>query len=340
MVGLRKQAIGAMAALALGLLCGRAAAAPGKGDSSDYAPPKLLDGVGLLRYGITFGLGLAVHAPYATNGEQFRQQSTGTSVMPYLAVTPSTWWQGDVTREYCAVQGSLFSSKTASDSANAYARALTRRREPSNWAIFENRTKKAAEAVSASAAVAIATAALAAAQARASTATTGTTAASAAQAELNMATATVAAAHNREASAIAAKDAAWAVPLPTTDKGASIGKKSEFVKHVTGWNIKQQGRCWSSAFGFYGGFPSAYEANFETDSGPTQFKMSVRPLFSAGLAYLPIPYLSVLFGVTRSVVEITEKQSAATADRLQSNWAWSLTIGGTLDVIKPLLAKY
>lgn len=106
--------------------------------------------------------------------------------------------------------------------------------------------------------------------------------------------------------------------------------QADAVRKLTGWDVDYAGRCGWTWITVFGGFPASYNANFK-DDGVRNHDTTTRGAF--GLAFTPIPYFSVLLGISRIAVkyDLTDESS-----ELRRGWAYVTGIGGNVDIFGEL----
>lgn len=110
-------------------------------------------------------------------------------------------------------------------------------------------------------------------------------------------------------------------------KGAQL---SSAIFKETGWNIAYAGRCGLTWVTVFGGFPASYDANFK-DTEVHSREATARGAF--GLSFTPMPYFSLLFGVSRIAVKYVDADDSS---KLKFGWAYVAGVGGNVDIFGDL----
>jgi hypothetical protein len=117
-----------------------------------------------------------------------------------------------------------------------------------------------------------------------------------------------------------------------TNLEQKIRNNVQEIKLHTGWNVNENGRCWSMRLGGFLALPGSFNANIRPSDEASAVTASkeIRPMVSFGLLVAPyVPYLHVLVGVTYSHVTIGPEGAALDHDL----WSMFFGLGTTIDVI-------
>lgn len=298
---------------AIDALLKNAAAAKDKGD--DAKPESLGDQFKegkLVRYGITAGLAVAVHAP----GGQELQRQWGVSAMPYLAVLPF-WWgvRGRITKAYCAA--GWIHSDDAQKVADTEAVAWAVQRVKARGKLFDVADSSDADST---------------ALKRVPSVT---------QQEVDR----VKALAEPQRTEALKKQESDRLKTFLDDPATYTGN----VFDATGWRTDERGKCgpWAHLPGIYVGIPAKFTVNARAIEGDPYQARELSPIISVGLVAAPISAISLMVGATFSnAVSDTEKVDKDTAMKVQitegtpgtNHVIGSLTmaIGGNLDIIGSL----
>jgi hypothetical protein len=116
---------------------------------------------------------------------------------------------------------------------------------------------------------------------------------------------------------------------------AVVDKVWEDAKKL--WEPGKRGRCWPSKFGVYFGKPASYDGTITTENQPNRTKVSITPTASAGLAFLPNAWVTILVGVTVARASEPATSAAAGVTDLSLNFTtFTIGVGGNLDLLSAI----
>lgn len=101
------------------------------------------------------------------------------------------------------------------------------------------------------------------------------------------------------------------------------------------WNPTQPARCGWTKVGIWAGIPVAVNIRSRIEAlSPVDTARSYRPVVSFGVAWVPAAVISFLAGITYGNLWVGETETAKGTP--YAAWAWTLGIGGTLDILNAL----
>lgn len=299
-------------------------------------PPAFMAAPNLQR----FGIGVGVAAAFQTKLELKKakdadQSSVGVSAMPYVTALPAYWFAPEITRNFCATQALKLERKAAQQEADKYAEGLAAaeyKREMAQGCKWPTTCAKLTATTPGPrpADLAALKQAIAAEQSHADRAVTCE------QREDKIDTAEEAYDDAKKPGKTPAERlAAWNELHEA--RRAMIVHCGSPEEEYTGWEPGVPARCWTKGFGLYFGVPIAYDAPFNSDD----IRRTVKPLFSFGFVWAPAPYVNVLAGITRTMVEVPIKSesdlSKVIDTNMRGNFQFTIGLGGTVDTIGSLV---
>lgn len=92
-------------------------------------PPKaeFMDLPTLLKFGLSVGAAAAFITP-VDGGKGANQKGTAVAAMPYIALMPTYWFLGNVSKEYCMTRALTLNRSTAQEGANSTAMTIARQK--------------------------------------------------------------------------------------------------------------------------------------------------------------------------------------------------------------------
>jgi hypothetical protein len=106
------------------------------------------------------------------------------------------------------------------------------------------------------------------------------------------------------------------------------------VEAYTKWTPGTPARCLSKKFGAYFGIPTKFTTGYGDESVPA----ATYPKVSFGAVIAPAAYVNLLLGVTYGDAEVPPT-GAATKSALKSYWQFTVSLGGTADIVGTLVSK-
>lgn len=101
------------------------------------------------------------------------------------------------------------------------------------------------------------------------------------------------------------------------------------------WNPTQPANCAGTRFGIWAGIPVALNIRSRISAlEPVDTARSYKPIVSFGVAWVPAAVISFLAGITYGNLWVGETETAKGTP--YAAWAWTLGIGGTLDILNAL----
>jgi len=106
------------------------------------------------------------------------------------------------------------------------------------------------------------------------------------------------------------------------------------VEQYREWTPGVPGRCFWKKIGLYLGLPTKFTTGYGVDSAPA----TNYPKISLGVAIAPAAYVNLLLGATYGDAEVPA-MSEGMKTKLESYWQFTLSLGGTADIVGTLVSK-
>ncbi len=91
--------------------------------------------------------------------------------------------------------------------------------------------------------------------------------------------------------------------------------------------------CWPTRFGVYVGRPADFTSNVRVAAGAPESKQTVSPTVSAGLAFIPNAYITVLVGASHERITVPADSASGTPEVQRRFVAFTIGLGGNLDLL-------